>query len=265
LVVTTDDLAPARLAELRRTRWVGATIDVRHVTESTNDDARVAALAGAGSGHTVVADRQTAGRGSRGRRWSSPPGDDLFLSVVTRPSLPPERLPLVTLAAGLAVRHAAAGLLRERGDGRAALVKWPNDVLVGDRKCAGILVETSTTGTERGAVIIGVGINVNRVRFEPDIAATATSLRGSGERFDRGEVLCRVLLELELQLDRLDRPDGMGEVARELERHLAYRGEPVRCGDIEGTLVGIGEFGSANIAGPEGTREASVGPLMRVR
>ena len=129
-------------------------------TASTMDDASAAAAQGASDGHVVLADEQTSGRGAHGRHWLSPPGTDLYFSVVTRPAVEPASTALVTLAAGLGVRDAVAASL----PGLSVLVKWPNDIWVERRKCAGILVESRTVGMRVESMIIGVGLNVNRTR-----------------------------------------------------------------------------------------------------
>ena len=144
----------------------GRSLDLRAQTRSTNDDARAAAEAGAPRGHVVVADTQSAGRGSRGRTWSSPAGVDLYLSIVERVPLPLSKIPPLTLAVGLGVADAVDALV---GPG-CARVKWPNDVRVGERKCAGILVETSSAGHKPGPIILGIGLGVNRTEWESELA-----------------------------------------------------------------------------------------------
>ena len=123
---------------------------------STNDEAMRLALAGAEPFTTIVADTQTAGRGRNGRVWQSPPGVGLYASIVLRPSMPLEQIPVVTLATGLA----AAEAVRSQ-TGLDALLKWPNDILVNYRKVAGILCEASMTAGKTPVVIAGLGVNVN--------------------------------------------------------------------------------------------------------
>ena len=120
-------------------------------TESTMDDASEAARSGAPDGHVVLADRQTRGRGAHGRSWVSPAGTDLYFSIVARPNVDPSSIALVTLATGLGVRDAVAELI----PGRRVGVKWPNDIWIEHRKCAGILVESRMLGSRIEAAIIG--------------------------------------------------------------------------------------------------------------
>src|SRR6185503_19101937 len=118
---------------------------------------------------------QRRGRGSHGRSWASPSGGDLYLSIVARPQLPLAQLAPLTLAVGLGVADAADAVLGAAARAPAR-VKWPNDVWLGGKKCAGILVETRS-GSAAPELIVGVGVNVNRVSFPDELAVTATSLR----------------------------------------------------------------------------------------
>ena len=138
LVGVPDRLGALELRPLLRTRTLGRTPHCSEELPSTSDLAKELAERGAVHGEVVVADRQTAGRGRRGRPWVSPPGRNLYLSAVLRPRLPPQRAPEVTLAAAVAVCDAC------REAGVAAGIKWPNDVLAGDRKLAGILTEMAS-------------------------------------------------------------------------------------------------------------------------
>jgi BirA family biotin operon repressor/biotin-[acetyl-CoA-carboxylase] ligase len=266
------DLDPQRLARDLRTARFGRSLRVLDVTDSTNDDARRDALAGAPDGHVVVADSQRAGRGSHGRTWTSPAGSDLYLSIVARPQLALAALPPLTLAVGLGVADAVQALLPEHvaHDGSASIdgdvsvteVKWPNDVWLLGKKCAGVLVEASTLGSELGPVVIGIGLNVNRLQWADGLEASATSLRvvGSGAKLDRGAALCALLLSVEGWVDRLVAQGGQA-IAAALDARLAMRGQRVRCAECEGTLLGVAASGAIRIATALGTRELIAGRL----
>lgn len=258
-----DDFTTERVASLLTTRRYGRSLEVLEVTDSTNDDARRAALGGASSGHTVVADRQQAGRGSQGRVWSSPGGLDLYLSIVDRPPLSVAALPPLTLAVGLGVASAVDALLG--GATAGARVKWPNDVWLDGKKCAGVLVEASSQGEQLQSLVIGIGLNLNRLAFEGELADSATSLRAqhpSGDPLDRGAALAAVLAHVENWVDRFV-AEGAASVASALDVRLAMLGEPVRCAGLQGRLLGVSAAGAALIETARGPCEAFSGRLER--
>ncbi len=135
---------------------------------------------GAPEGTYVTARRQLKGRGRRGRRWFDAPGDSVLLSIIIRPTAPRELFSQLSLVVSLAVAEFVRARYRVE-----ALVKWPNDVLVGGRKIAGILAEVEPTTS---AVIVGIGLNVNQRDLPPDIAQRATSIAMlTGDRYDVAE------------------------------------------------------------------------------
>jgi BirA family biotin operon repressor/biotin-[acetyl-CoA-carboxylase] ligase len=257
------DLKPERLRERFAGNW-GSSLTVHESTASTMDDASAAAAEGAKDGHLVLADQQTRGRGAHGRQWLSPPGSDLYLSVVTRPTVEPASTALITLATGLGVRDAVASLL----PGRSVLVKWPNDIWIERRKCAGVLVESRTVGMRIDSVIIGVGLNVNRTQWPPELAGAATSLRAERdgkESFDRADVLAALLSHVERWVTRFAR-DGAAVVVDALRPALALVGERVRWEDGDGVFDGIDPDGAARVrteAGVVSLHAAHIEPVAR--
>jgi BirA family biotin operon repressor/biotin-[acetyl-CoA-carboxylase] ligase len=178
-------LAGTRFREIR---WF-ARID------STNRHLLSAAAAGGPEGLVAVADEQSAGRGRHGRRWQAAPGAALLVSVLLRPELAPERLHLVTLAAGIAAVEAVGEIA-----GFDAGLKWPNDLVVGDRKLAGILAEAGS-----GAVVVGMGLNIHSRDFPAEIAEIATACdRHAARPVDRAALLIAWLRAFDRWLDALD-------------------------------------------------------------
>jgi BirA family transcriptional regulator, biotin operon repressor / biotin---[acetyl-CoA-carboxylase] ligase len=173
--------------------WIA--VDVVASTGSTNADllARASADRDTPEGQVLVADEQTAGRGRLGRSWASAPGASLTFSVLLRPtSVPADRRGWLPLLTGVAV----AGAVRV-ASGVDAVLKWPNDVLVGERKLAGILVEQSA---DASAVVIGVGLNVATPEDDLPVSPSglpATSLLVEGAHVARDEVLLEILRHLE--------------------------------------------------------------------
>jgi BirA family biotin operon repressor/biotin-[acetyl-CoA-carboxylase] ligase len=233
--------APALVAE--RGSGLGAPMHLLASTTSTNDEAKHAAKQGAPSGATWVAEEQTAGRGRQGRGWVSPRGENLLFSVLVRVACPPSRLPPIALVTGLAVRDAVAFVAPEA----QPTIKWPNDVRVGEKKVAGILVEAVTAGARVQAVIIGVGINVHTRDFPEDLAGHATSVAlVSRDPVDRAVLLAEVLARLDRDLHVVV-GRGLGLIRARLEAADALRGRRVRSdgGDSSdhGTACGIDDDG----------------------
>lgn len=174
---------------LGETHVVGKSLHCFTVLDSTNTYLKTQALEGAANGTVAVAAHQTAGRGRMERSFQSPEGG-LYLSVLLRPELPPERLLPVTALAGVAVCDAVEQLCGARPG-----LKWPNDPVLRGKKLAGILTELTVDGDGQLALVVGIGINVGQTAkdFSPDVAALATSLRM--EQFDVStEVLAAALL-----------------------------------------------------------------------
>jgi len=214
-------------------------------TGSTNDDARKAASEGAPHGAAFFAETQTRGRGRGDHSWFSPAGTNLYGSVLLRPDDSPyfesSRLPAITLAYGVAV---------------AATVRS----LVGGRKLAGILVETTFRGARPSALIVGVGLNVHQVQFPSELEARATSLALSGApESDRSLVAARLLFEIE-RAHLLYGRQGLGAFATQLEALDALRGRAVSLPTVRGepsrrgVADGVDDEGRLRVLFPDGQR-----------
>lgn len=156
-------------------------------------EAQRLAESGAAEGAVVIAETQRAGRGRLGRSWVSEPYVGLYFSLVLRPKVTADRLPVLTLAVGLGV---AEGI--ERACSVECDLRWPNDVLLNEKKCAGILVETLSGDCGPRNAIVGVGVNVNQVTMPDELGDIATSARiETGCAYDREEVLQQVLRGIE--------------------------------------------------------------------
>lgn len=181
-------------------RWLGCHRIALVECASTNDEAARLARAGARHGTIVIAESQTAGRGRDGRTWQSPPGLGLYLSAVVRPPLPLVDVPPMTLAIGVALCDAA------RAFGAPAMLKWPNDVLAGGKKLAGVLVEAQSQGSKLDAVIVGIGVNLGTSgggELPSQVSTTATTLEAAaGTTVDRDKFLGTLLEHVEHWIDR---------------------------------------------------------------
>jgi BirA family biotin operon repressor/biotin-[acetyl-CoA-carboxylase] ligase len=229
---------------------------------STNLLALEAAQAGASHGSVWIADEQTAGRGRGGHTWHSTPGDGLYLSVLLRPQIALVDALWLSLATGLAAKTAIAAVTGLQPD-----IRWPNDLLLLEKKCGGILAETSSipsqsdTPTMLRYAVIGIGINVNHSNFPAEIEPFATSLRREGGIvYSRERVLIELLRALDHEIHLLE--DELREAStrpRLLERFEAasswVRGRRVRVdedGGYTGVTTGLNPRGFLRIAGDDG-------------
>jgi len=181
------------------TKTFGRTLHVLDEVSSTNSQAAALVQQGAPHGTVVVAETQTAGRGRLGRHWYSPPGKNLYGSLILRtmPARGQQTLWLswIPLIAALAASRAVQVVANLK-----PVVKWPNDILIGHRKLGGVLCESSGLGTSHAAVIVGIGLNVNVLHddFPHELRETATSLTIEAQRpFDRAALLAALLSEME--------------------------------------------------------------------
>jgi BirA family transcriptional regulator, biotin operon repressor / biotin---[acetyl-CoA-carboxylase] ligase len=243
-----DAISVARFPGFHEVRWFDSLDSTnRYLLDEARRDAR--------EGLVAVADQQTAGRGRRGRDWVAPPESSLLVSVLLRPSLAPERAQLVAMASGVAMADAV-----ERVAGFTPALKWPNDLVVGDRKLAGILAES-----DGGAVVVGIGVNVNWDEFPADLAETATACSlEAGHDVDRRELLTGFLDELGARYPRLQHVQG------EYQGRLATLGRRVRveraAGDIVGRAVGVGDSGELIVDDEAGGVTAvHVGDVVHLR
>ena len=219
-----------------RTKRFGRKILFSHEVGSTNDWAKELALLGAEEGTVAIAETQTAGHGRLGREWASPEGG-LWFSVIFRPELESAEASKLVFAAGLAVAevlHELYGLLVE--------TKWPNDVLVNERKVCGILSEMNTIGDEVNFVVIGVGINANfdaKEALSEELFENATSLETALGRSVQLDTLFRTVLERLEYVYELFVKEGFASVLTMWKKYATFLGCKVEV--LTGTekLVGL--------------------------
>ena len=239
------------------TRWLGRAREHHAVLGSTNDRAAAWARDGAPHGALVIADAQSSGRGRLGRRWFSPPGASVYASVVLKSPTLEARHAALGLAIGLGL-HAGLSTL---ADGLA--LKWPNDVLGGGRKLAGILCESRVQGGSAD-LVAGFGINVHRVRRPAELEAIAIDLEELGVAAPNcPDVLTRVLEALEPVLD-VFLTDGFAPLRERYQSVCATLGREVELRDSTGgaprhvTAVGVEDDGALLVRG------GAKGVLLRV-
>jgi BirA family biotin operon repressor/biotin-[acetyl-CoA-carboxylase] ligase len=217
-------LADDLLARFGETKIIGRDIQVFEQTTSTNDVAEKLARDGVKEGAVVFAESQTRGRGRLGRAWLSPAHKGLWFSVLLRPHLHPQETTQLTVISATALRRAIKTVA-----GLSAEIKWPNDLLLGGKKVAGILTEMSAEMDRVRHVILGIGVDVNQgaEEFPPELRKTATSLKmESGREISRAELAVEILRELDFDYARIG-AGKFSEVADEWEAACATIGRDV--------------------------------------
>ena len=247
------------------TRWAGHPVTCYDVTASTNLQAKINAENGAGHGALVVADMQTAGRGRRGRTWSSPSGTNVYFSLILKPDITPDMASMLTPVMGLAV---AEGIRRTCG--AEAMIKWPNDIVVDGRKVCGILAEMSVERDFIHYIVIGVGINVGLQEFPGDVAATAGCLqKACGKKVSRAELVANVMRIFEECYDIFMDKGNLSGLLERYERLLVNCGREVRIldpkGEFQGIAKGINEQGELLVERADGSLQKVYAGEVSVR
>ena len=232
-------------------------------TGSTNADLLAAARLGAEPNQVLVADYQSSGRGRRGRTWEASPESSLLFSVLTRPKLAVRASHLVTTALALAAVEAC----RTQAGVRPGL-KWPNDLVVGDRKLAGVLAESVVVGERLEAVVVGMGLNVRTGAAPTEAAGTATALEDvCGAVIDRRELLGEILTGFAHWMGRMERASGQAALLAAARHESATLGRQVsvELGDgtvLEGLAQDLDERGALLL---EDGRSVVVGDVVHLR
>lgn len=226
-------------------------------TDSTNAEVKRRAESGETEGLLVAADMQTAGRGRRGRDWSSPKGVNIYFSLLLKPDIPAEKAPMITLLMALAV----AGAI-----GDECKIKWPNDVVIDGKKVCGILTEMSAEQGYVQYIVVGVGINVKVQEFQEGAGAYAGSIEQLlGRKTDRAVLLSDAAKGFMDLYKRFTEDKDLGFVKDEYNKKLAGMGGEVRvldpAGEYKGVSLGINDKGELMIETEEGLRNVYAGEV----
>lgn len=250
-----------QLLSIRKTKWVGSEIFYAPVIDSTNTKAKQLAEEGYPSGTVVIAERQEAGRGRRGRSWESPDGAGIFMTLMLRPDIKPDNASMLTLVAALAVAAAI-----RKCTGRPAGIKWPNDIVMNGKKACGILTEMSAQINYVNHVVVGIGINVYNESFPEEISQIATSLYLETKRHFAREILIEEVWEqFERYYEIFLETEDLSGLVKEYETHLVNMHQSVRVLDpkepFEGKAMGITARGELIVDTGAGRRFVSAGEV----
>jgi BirA family biotin operon repressor/biotin-[acetyl-CoA-carboxylase] ligase len=243
----------------------GAAKQIHHYYKigSTNAEAMRAAMEGAPEGSVFLAEEQLAGRGRGAHTWHSARSAGIYCSAILRPAMPPSDALIFSLAAGLAVRAAVAEIAPQL----SVDLKWPNDLLLGGKKFCGILTEMNAEVTRVRHLVVGVGINVNQVKFPAELREIATSLRiETGTEWSRVELCAALLKSLDREYRGLVADAGAraGILSRFEASSSSVRGRNVSIeenGGLAGVTEGLDERGFLRVRTAEGLRTALSGTV----
>ncbi len=238
-----DILSQAEILSSIRGSWAGREILYLDEVDSTNTAAKKAAENGAVHGTLVVSERQTGGKGRRGRAWDSPRGTGIFMTLILRPNMAPVHASMLTLVAALAV----ADGIREC-TGAESLIKWPNDIVMSGKKICGILTEMSADPDCINYVAVGIGINVNMEEFPEEIRGVAASIfTETGKKTKRSLLISAVMAAFERYYEVFMKTTDMSGLLEDYNGKLANCGRTVRvldpAGEYSGTAIGIDREG----------------------
>ena len=254
LLVPEDEVYGQHDLESRmNTRWAGRPVVYYETLASTNLQAKLDAENGADEGTLIVADMQTAGRGRKGRSWSSPGGTNVYFSLILKPDYAAELTFAVTLVMGMAVAEG----IRETC-GVDAGIKWPNDIVVNGKKVCGMLAEMSVEREFIHYIVIGVGINVGDQEFPPEIAETATALwKECGQKVSRSQLVVNVMKAFEAGYKVFRNNKSFAGLMDKYNEMLVNKDREVRVldpkGEFSGISRGVNEKGELLVEREDGT------------
>ena len=240
LMAAPDLMTEAEIKSLMHTDWVAKEVLYFDTIDSTNTKAQELAEKGYQSGTLVVADKQESGKGRRGRSWVSPSGTGIFMTLMIKPDINPNNASMLTLVAALAVAKAITSVT-----GEEAMIKWPNDIVVNDKKVCGILTEMNAQFDYINHIVVGIGINVHNESFPEEISQMASSLmiEAGGKRFHRAQIIADTMSYFEQYYDTFLKTQDLSALVREYDKLLVNRNKSVRVLDpkepFDGKAMGI--------------------------
>lgn len=230
------------LTEGLQTKNLGKSLIFMQKVDSTNNEIKRLAQKEYPNGTTVVAESQSSGKGRLGRLWSSPNGTGLWFSFLLRPQIPPNQIAGITLATGLGVCKAIRNFI-----GVNALIKWPNDIIIANKKLCGILTEMAAESDRIEYAVVGIGINVNTIEFPEEIQHKATSLFiETQKQINRAELFKNILFEVEKYIEKY-LSDNQMDIIDEYKKLCATLGRKVTVTRgkhiLSGTAISINNEG----------------------
>ena len=265
LLKTADKVTASEILSQNKAQWVGQEIEYFESTDSTNNRIRSFAENGRKEGLLAVAEEQTGGKGRWGRNWVSPKGTGIWISLLLRPQIEPQKASMVTILAALALVKAI-----KRTIDLDVQIKWPNDVIINGKKVCGILTEMSAELEAIHYIIVGIGINANTEQFDEEIMDRATSIYlESGKKIKRAKLIAEFCQEIEQLYEIFIERGDLENVKEEYEYCLSNIGKTVKIiknkQELLRKAIGINELGELIVEDDKGTRETVFSGEVSVR
>ncbi len=264
LIESPNIVTANEVREHLNTQYLGQTIHYEAEIDSTNNKAKELARQGAKEGLLVIADKQSCGKGRLGRKWESPAGTGIWMSLVLRPNILPQHASQITLVAGLAMcetLHKITGL--------KASIKWPNDVVINGKKICGILTEMSAEMERIKYIVLGIGVNVNMTEFPDDLPYASSIALEGGMEYSRKAIINDFLERFEKDYNHYKQNSNLEAVKERYEQNCITIHNKVRLikkqEEVVAEAIGITSDGALQVKYEDGTTEDIVSGEVSVR
>lgn len=265
LMSNPDIIDADNILSLLRTKVIGKDIYYYEETDSTNTRAKISGESDGVHGSIFIAERQTTGKGRRGRGWEAEKGDIIAMSILLKPDINIEYISRVTLLAAVAVSRALSQI-----EGIVPQIKWPNDVVINGKKVCGILTEMSSEGVDIKYVVVGIGINVHNSSFPEELAQKATSIKlENGKDVDRSKLIADVAYEFEQLYDKFMEDKDLSFMIDEYNSLMVHKDKQVYVIEsaerTEYTATGISPAGGLLVKNGSGEEKEIISGEVSVR
>lgn len=262
---TPDILSKEEIESRMNTKYMAKEVLFLEETNSTNTQAKILAAEEAANGLLVVAEQQSMGKGRRGRSWSSPRGNGIWMSLLLKPAIKPSSASMITLVAALATAKAV-----KEQTGLEAKIKWPNDIVVNGKKICGILTEMSSELDYIHYIIIGIGLNANTKEFPKELQEVATSLYLEAKReVGRSQLIACIMEFFEAYFMQFEKEETLSGFLKEYNSLLVNQEQEVRVmepqREYHGVALGIDQEGALLVRLSDNTVKRVVSGEVSVR
>lgn len=266
LKTSPDIFSYSEIKSVLNTKWIGEELYFFEEIDSTNTKAKQLAETGASSGTLVVSNMQTSGKGRRGRHWDSPSDTGVFMTLILKPNMNPSKASMLTLVMALAVVKACNEIV----ESSSCYIKWPNDIVLNNKKICGILTEMSAEMDYINHIVIGIGINANVASFPEELKEKATSIKIENENeVKRALLINRILVHFEQEYETFMQNKSLKEQLQEYNKFLINKDKEVtiieHSNQYQGVALGIDEAGELLVKKEDGKVEAVYAGEVSVR